>query len=389
MLITAFDASEGITKKINYNIYLILELFFESCKGLDYDTFVQEIFPSYFYRENRQRCIDILVDLQEYTLDSFDHVLPPIYEYALYNLFDWWLDVTDVEFNVEVDSSEITNTDDEYLANNINNIKEYKYFMFEDHDFLNVPLYVKAYLNNPEFVRNFVHIDIEEYADLMPSDVRKIIEDKVQKSKQQVTTESSEELTIIKMIYSSIKLRERDPLRLMETSETQLSDDIAHMMFIKLSEIGLVISREMPGGFASKVIGELDFCIYSNKENIFKLVAIGENKEWKSYEKQFKQLLGYMNKDVNFGFIILFNKSIQLRTVLKKRKELLQNFYVDIDSIRHFETEQIIELTDEMKDVIITTHKNPESGDLFKIYHFIVNAYLPERKETAKQARKK
>ncbi|TQK62032.1 hypothetical protein FB479_106115 [Brevibacillus sp. AG162] len=389
MLTTNFEASENINKKINYNIYLIFELFFECCNGLDYDTFIQEIFPSHFYRENRQRCINILVELQEFTVDSFEHVLPPIYEYALYNIFDWWLDVTDVDFNTEISSSEILNDDDEYLAKHINNIAEYKYFMFDDHDFLNVPLYVKAYQQNPEFVINFLHIDIEEYSDLMPDDIRKSLKIDVHKYRNKIATDYNEESTIVKMIYSSTKLKERDPIRLMETSETQLSDDIAHVLFMKLSDIGLIISREMPSGFANKVIGELDFCIYSNNDNVFRLVAVGENKEWKNYGDQFKQLLGYMDKYVNFGFIILFNKSTRLSTVLEKRKTLLQNFYVEIEGEKHFETEQIIESPDGMNDVIVTIHSNPENGSIFRIYHFIVNAYLPERKETAKQARKK
>ncbi|WP_411682918.1 hypothetical protein [Clostridium thailandense] len=51
-----------------------------------------------------------------------------------------------------------------------------------------------------------------------------------------------------------------------------------------------------------------------------KTIAIGENKEWGNFERQLKQLLGYMTLDTMFGFTIILNKNVSLDTVLKKHR---------------------------------------------------------------------
>ena len=44
----------------------------------------------------------------------------------------------------------------------------------------------------------------------------------------------------------------------------------------------------------------------------------------------------------------------------------------------------------EMNDVLLTFHENPEKkGTYFKLYHFLINANLVEREESALQARNK
>ena len=283
----------------------------------------------------------------------------------------------------EILKEEIITEDDKYIASYINDIEEYKSFMFEDHDFLNVPEICKLYLNNPSIVKKILHIDIKEYMDLMPSDIKSQME--IHKYRED--TSFDEEEMIIKSIDTIIKLLEINPILLKKTSETELSDHIFRSLFLPLSESGIVVAREMPAGYANKTVGELDFCMYSKSNNVFRVVAIGENKEWGKYAQPIKQLIGYMNKDCGFGFSILFNKKTQLKTVIKKRRSILESFYVETDGAKYFETQQIEEEPFNLKGVVTTLHINPETGDLFKVYHFIVNCHSPERLESAKQAR--
>ncbi|HJV16009.1 MAG TPA: hypothetical protein VJ546_01245 [Bacillales bacterium] len=189
------------------------------------------------------------------------------------------------------------------------------------------------------------------------------------------------------MIYSAIKQKELDPRRLLETKETQLSDDIAHILQTSLADKGMIVAREQPGGFAQKSTGELDFFIYTQTNHTFKPIAIGENKEWGNFVKQFKQLIGYMKEDIPFGFTILFNKKTNLHTVMDKREVMLEDFYLDIDGKKYFETLELTKGFHEIKDILISKHQNPENHTHFKIYHFIVNAHRPEREAAAKQAR--
>jgi hypothetical protein len=60
---------------------------------------------------------------------------------------------------------------------------------------------------------------------------------------------------------------------------------------------------------------------------------------------------------------------------------------IELNGEKHFETIEIIKGYNDINEILITTHKNPENNTSFKIYHFIVNAYRPEREESAKQAR--
>lgn len=386
------DISECILEKVNHNIYLILELFTESCKGLDYETFLVEIFPKHFVRKNMHRCIEIIDELTEYSRDLYLHELTPVQEYALFYLFEWWLEVTDVEFDEVVSEKEIKTDDDEYIAMYINDIEKYKGFMFYDWDFLDEFLseYIEAYKSYGPLANQLLHIDLDDYIDLMPDDKKKEYNTAREKyrlyNKEQDQDFKNEQL-IIKQIYNALKAREKYPKRLQETSETELSDDIADIVRENLQENGIIITREMPSGFAKKSIGECDFYIYTYIDGVFKAIAIGENKEWGNFENQLKQLIGYMTKDTQFGFTILFNKSVQANTALTKRKRILEDFYVEINGNKLFVVEGIWE-SKVMKDVLITKHENPEKrGAYFRVYHFIINSYLRERESSAKDAR--
>ncbi|OOM05684.1 hypothetical protein [Clostridium saccharobutylicum] len=391
MISIDYEISENILRKVNKNIYLIIELFNKSCKDLDYETFLVEIFPEFLCRKNKEKCIEVLKELEEYTRDDYYHNLKPIQEYALFNLLGWWLEVTDCDFEETIEENDIKSLDDRYIAKNINNIEAYKGFMFEDWDFLDDSLsdYIELCKKNPEFVQKFFHIDLEEYLELMPDDIKEEYFNAKNKSKISLKKEDNIEELIVKLIYNATKYKENDPRRLMNTSETQLSDDVTAIIKEKLHDNGIIVTREMTSGFAKKGIGECDFYIYTYKDNIFKVVAIGENKEWGNFEKQLKQLLGYMNSDTMFGFTILFNKNINLGTALKKRKQILEDLYVEIDGVKNFEVVGEIEEVEGMSNVLMTLHKNPEKeNSYFRIYHFVVNAKLDERQESALQARK-
>lgn len=382
--------SKDILNKVNRNIYLMIELFNESCKGLDYDTFLVEIFPEFLCRSNRDRCLEVLKELEEYTRDRYSHNLKPIHEYALFHLIEWWLEVSEYEFDEVVDEKSIKNQTDRYIADNINNIEAYKEFLFEDGDFLEevLDIYIEMFKKSPLFVEEILNVDLDEYVELMPDDKKEEyinIKSKIDLNKD--SKNNAEEL-IVKSIYNAIKKRENDPRRLIDTSETQLSDDIRDIVQQGLYGNNIIISREMPSGFSKKSIGECDFYVYRYNNDIYEEIAIGENKEWGSFNKQVKQLIGYMKPNTMFGFTILFNKNVKLPYALEQRKTILNEFYVEIDGEKYFEVIGGVKEIRGMEDVLVTLHKNHEKeGSYFKLYHFIVNAKLDEREKTAIEAR--
>ncbi|TCI39343.1 hypothetical protein EVJ29_01530 [Exiguobacterium sp. SH4S7] len=380
--------SNEIKVKINEVIYEIANTFIEFFEDDGFDIIMPSIFPPSLVRENFSSCQNVIYDLRDYSKDKYKHSLNPLYQYALFHLIDWYIDLSDSSEEIIVDTSSLENLipefpDDKYFIDNLHNLEEYKEFMFDDWDFLHIEDYVKIYFELPNYFNQY-GIDLSEYLDLIPKDIAR---EYLELEKNKGTTNNRKE-KIVRTIYEAIVTKEKDPIRLKNTSETQLSDDIADLLISSLREDKIIVVREQPMGFALKGPGELDFYIYSNIEGNEE-IAIGENKEWGNFEKQIKQLIGYMNERIEFGFTIVFNKSTQLKTVLNRRKEFLNDFYIEHENVRYFETLEMILDFNEMSNVLVTKHRHPESEQIFELYHFVCNAYRPERKSAAKQARLK
>lgn len=200
------------------------------------------------------------------------------------------------------------------------------------------------------------------------------------------------EAAIVKEIYEAIEERQNDPKRLSEQSETELSDDIKGIVGAVFKRDGIIVEREHPGGRAIQNIGEIDLFIYRHESQ--EILAVGENKLWgpDNFNKQIKQLLGYMQPDKGFGFTIIFNKNTHLKTVVEGREEILKNFSVEKEGNKCFEVKGPIFVVENwipgIKDVLITHHENPEKRDSrLRLYHFIANCKNEERVEAARQAR--
>jgi len=382
-----YDVSNEISIKVNQVLKKITTFFIElGEESGELDAQLEYIFPIFLVRNEIEKCKKIIYELQEFTADSFPHILTPLHEYALYFLIEWYRDGNDEGNSTVMNISNLNpiTEDDEYVITHIEDLESFPLFLFADLDFLDVDAYVNMYFTSPKSLE-FFNVDLDEYMELMPYDIR----ERYLQNRNYLHNEESENIEelIVRLIYSAIKQKELDPRRLLETRETQLSDDISHILRNSLSEKGIIVAREQPGGFARKSTGELDFFIYSQSHHTFKPIAIGENKEWGNFIKQFKQLIGYMKEDIPFGFTILFNKTTNLHTVLNRREEMLRDFFLDVDGKKYFETLELTSGFHEINDILISTHQNPENHSHFNIYHFIVNAYRPEREAAAKQAR--
>lgn len=54
----------------------------------------------------------------------------------------------------------------------LNNVNSYLYCMFQDLDFLHLEKMYSLYKTNPKILEDFLHIDIEQYIELMPMDIQ-------------------------------------------------------------------------------------------------------------------------------------------------------------------------------------------------------------------------
>lgn len=386
----------------------IIEDFIEIGGNLDYEEIYATVFP-WHMRNEKYKCMEVLNTLSYYWKDDMIHKLSPLYERVLYEIIYFVIDSTDDGFDLTYTVKTYKKQYKELYSNLgeeekllINKIKSPDIFIdlcFEDFDFKeasvnNILKLLQNDVNNDtNLTGEFLHMNIEEidkYMPLMPPDKKGEYEKLKNRlfEKHNILPLHDNEDSIVKEIYNAIKMLENNPRKLRKTSETELSDEIRNIVQASLRKENIIVEREMTSGFASKSIGELDFYIYTYIDNTYNVLSIGENKEWGKFKEQLKQLLGYMKCDTKFGFTILFNKKVNLNTLIKSRNKILKEFFVEKDGEKYFEVIGEIEESKEMKNVVLTRHKNPEDNTSFKIYHFIVNAKLDEREETAKQARK-
>lgn len=348
--------------------------------------FLESFFPKHLCRQNIEKCINTLHDLQDWTRDNYLHELTGLHEYVLFRIFqDFFNQKDDFErfrkkgqrniFKFYVKDIENYEPDEIEILKQINNRSFYEGDLFWDWDFLFIDSIVNLYQTDINTF-NSMGVDLRDYLDLMPNDIRK----QVQASLEAENIQDCSEEFIITQISNVIKQMELDPVRLEKYTEDEISDDIKSRMQFALELKNIIIEREARGGFAEKEIGEIDFFLYQNYEHRYIQLALGENKVWGKFENQLKQLLGYSNKNINFGFTITINREKTYQEIKESQLEILQNFNCN----NNFPVSDI----QEKDDMLVSIHSIPEQNKSFKIYHFILNANGQYRKDSAIQARK-
>ncbi len=368
-----------VLRQINNCINQMLECEISFYDSSESQELIEEYFPKHLCRENPKKCMEILNELQEWTLDNYLHELTCLHEYSLFKIFNFYFDfLEEMEKDIgkcnknrfNINNIEMYEEEEKSIIELLNDRVFYEEELFEDWDFLQIEEITSLYQTDLQRF-NFIGVDISYYLELMPKDIRKEVEKSLEIQK------NKDEEIIVKRIKNAIKLRERNPTRLFEMSEDELSDDIRDMIYMQLEEDKMIIEREARGGYSNKKVGENDFYIYKVENDNIKQIALGENKIWNNFERQVKQLIGYMNENIMFGFTIVFNKTQELSKVREKQIEILEKLKND----KKLNIENIID-----NNNLISIHIHPENN---KIYHLIVNAYHPDRKKIAMDSRRK
>lgn len=399
MLPITIELSKNVIEKINNNVYYMIDLLLTDCKAWDYETFLIEIFPPFCVRNSIDTCKNIVFELKEMTRDSYKReYLKPIYEYALFMLIEWWVEATaemegDLLEQISLEDIDAETTfvgDDENdfnVLDYLNDVDNYKAILFEDFDFLDIPQFFEQYKENPQVCEKIFNIDLDEYMDLMPDDIKEQYEQLRQENTLMLEKDSfiDDETYIIRSVYNLLQLYERRARFFnKQCSEVDFSDSIHDSLKQLFLEKGLHIEREARAGYSEVEIGELDFYLYRYENGTYKQIAVGENKEWGNFENSIKQLIGYMNRNTLFGFTIIYNKTTHIGTILKSRLNVLKRFSVN----NEFGIVGVIDEVEGLNNVLKTKHENPEhNGTYFNLYHLIYNAFSPERELAAKEGR--
>ena len=141
-------------------------------------------FPKHIIREDKQKCIDILEDLKEWSKDNYIHELTPLYQYVIYHIFKSYVDFKDdIEKQLEdgeKNEFEFTFEAKEKVSKKLqkwlNTRTTYEEELFADLDFLYIDEIAGQYQQGNDFLAKFLGIDIYDYLELMPKDIRKQFE---------------------------------------------------------------------------------------------------------------------------------------------------------------------------------------------------------------------
>lgn len=173
MLPIYLDIVDEAKKVINKNIWYMFELLEANCAELSYEEVLSDIFPKYIIETNFEKCVVIVKALHNMVEDNFDRDdLPSFYELALYKTISWWIDVAKDILLDEIPRNLCINKQGMDMHDYLNNVDNYLDFMFQDWDFLAVEEMYSIYKRDPKVLDDFLHIDIEQYIELMPTDIQ-------------------------------------------------------------------------------------------------------------------------------------------------------------------------------------------------------------------------
>lgn len=397
-----------INRYVNNNLKAMIEVYRDYLymdDGYGIEEKLYDVFPREFLKQNSGKFIDIIEEVYEIISSQVirDYIKPK-YEAVLYYIIHWWIEINqggeenyiplelDEKLIEEINSSDYYESEEgiKIILEMIEDIYEYLEFCFEDHDFLkdSVDSMVNAYLSCPQIIEEFLHVNLDEYVELMSADMRELYIEKRDEGEENNNINLikwSEEI-LIKDIYNSLKLLNEHVIEIKGKSEVEISNEIFRMIKLLFKkQYGLEVERESEIGHATKKLGENDLFIYQNSGEYIE-VAIGENKIIEGFKQAYGQLLGYLNYNFKFGFTISINKNKSIKSAYEYILKQLNNF--DYDS---FKITQICKnpFGEEYMYLIKSTHILPEDEDRkMDVYHLILDLNDEYRQKVAIYARK-
>lgn len=176
------NLTEDLLRYANKKLSDFIEIYFESN-----DDDFSDIFPEVIYETKEKQCRQAAKDLYLWIKDYFVHTLTPLHEYALYSIINIASDIDDdyrahnngeslffydIEPEIREEYSDIDEENPNWVIGDLNEFHFYFENCFQDHDFLDVPIYFSIFKNMPtkKFESQF-GIVLADYVDLMPPDI--------------------------------------------------------------------------------------------------------------------------------------------------------------------------------------------------------------------------
>lgn len=128
-----------------------------------------QLFPPWVSLQHRDRCERTIMELKMMAQDKFAHELPQLHQYCLYHALEMWIGSA---------RASLARADEEHRKSWENDVRALDQLIdvaFERTDFLFVERIAESVLRRTEYVIE-MGIDPSEFLDLMPDDVRMLVE---------------------------------------------------------------------------------------------------------------------------------------------------------------------------------------------------------------------
>ncbi|GMK46897.1 hypothetical protein PghCCS26_40260 [Paenibacillus glycanilyticus] len=162
-------------KKINKVINDYLDIYIDFYRNLGPEEAFSSFFPSIIWKENKEKCEKVILELYEWTNDDFFHTLTPLHEYALYVLLtateESMNDINCLKENTTGYDEDNDIGEDQYILKDLHNFNYYFNVLFQDFDFLNVSDYYRLFKASQQSFESF-NMHLDDYIDLMPEDIK-------------------------------------------------------------------------------------------------------------------------------------------------------------------------------------------------------------------------
>lgn len=175
-----FEINEKAQDKIYRFINFFVEGLEESTSQEDEDRYYEGAFPMFIVRNNRELCKKVIMDLYDWSRDSYIHTLKPLYEYAFFHIIEYCKEIDEniykerkeslFDMCYDLDSDKLDYESDESLKLEINTFNFYVSYCFLDLDFLDVSTMYEIYKKSPIVVKS-IGVELDDYIDLMPPDI--------------------------------------------------------------------------------------------------------------------------------------------------------------------------------------------------------------------------
>lgn len=408
-----------VQKFINERILEALLEEIDTLRDADEDYY-ELLFPrSYLARHTLKECFHIAEALRDRLASDVEYVyFSPLFKYILYHVLnvshDFYLDcldLGDVFSNVVLENDKVklvlpdnikekimkefgikeivdVNFDADDFNEGLCLIKlledygSYTDFISDDLDFLGDSLRAiveLALTNSGAFLSLMSYEELDTYVDIMPLD---IVDDyKRYREAQKKSCEDDYKVTaVLDSIINALQALSRRTVVHKDKGEVELTAELQERIEPFLDTQNIRVAREYTLGRAKKGLGETDLYITTFENGRAIDIAVLENKVLEKFDKQYLQLMGYLNPNFLYGITLSINKNMKLSSALNYIKDKLQKIEGDFAPVHIFDGKGNLPL-------IISDHQIPETGKLMPVYHFVLNLYDKEREEAALKAR--